>query len=251
MRFAGLLCAVWLAVLPVPVRAETVSIFAAASLRGVLDDIANKFTQHSGHRLRLTYAGSSTLARQIAFGAPADVVILANADWMDWLETSGHVVPTSRQILARNRLVFIGGPSQTPITLHRTLDLAGLVGSGHLAMALVEAVPAGIYGKAALEHFTLWDQIAPRVAQTDNVRAALALVALGQASHGVVYETDALADDQVRILATFPPESHQPIVYPAALVAGRDTLAASAAITYLQSDAARAMFADHGFGAPQ
>ena len=230
-------------------RAGDVTVFAAASLGSVLDAIADGFGAETGHRPTIAVAGSSTIARQVAAGAPADIVFLASAAWTDWLIGEGVIDPASRVDLLGNTLVLIAhAPDGPPVTIDATLDLHALLGEdGRLAMALVEAVPAGQYGKAALSRLGLWDSVAPQVAQTDNVRAALALVALGEARYGIVYATDAAAEDRVTVKGTFPPDSHAPIVYPVAAVAGRKTPATAAFLGYLQGPEARAVFEREGF----
>lgn len=232
-----------------PAWADRITVFAAASMTGVLDEIAQGFMADSGHEVVLSYAGSSTLARQIEQGAPADVFISANSDWMDYLEGSGKIAADTRFDFSSNRLVLIAtGPEGPPVKLDRRDDLVQRLGAGRLAMALVEAVPAGIYGKTALEKLGLWDSVAPRVAQTDNVRAALALVAVGAAPLGVVYASDAQAEPRVHVVAIFPETSHPPILYPAAAVAGRDTDAVRAFLDHLQSGAAQDALRAHGLG---
>jgi molybdate transport system substrate-binding protein len=228
-------------------RAETVTVFAAASLTDVLAEIERGFEAATGHDLVVSLAGSSALARQIQRGAPADVFISANPGWMDVLEADGLLEPGSRADLVANALVLVAHGAAPPVEIGPDLDLAGLLGEGRLAMALVEAVPAGIYGKAALESLGLWSAVAPRVAQADNVRAALALVATGAAPYGIVYATDAAAEDAVTAIGTFPADSHPPIVYPVADLANRDTEAEAAFLAYLRGPEARAAFARQGF----
>ena len=228
--------------------AEDVTVFAAASLTGALDRVAAAWAAKTGHSAVMSYAGSSTLAQQIQQGAPADIFISASVDWMDAVAASGDLRGGTRRDILGNALVLIAhGPDAAPVTIDASLDLAGMLGDDRLAMAMVDAVPAGIYGKAALDHFGLWGGIADRVAQTDNVRAALALVALGEAPYGIVYATDANAAENVTIIATFPPESHPAIVYPLARLAGRDGTGVAALVAYLQGDAARAAFVRQGF----
>ncbi|WGW05778.1 molybdate ABC transporter substrate-binding protein [Tropicibacter oceani] len=234
--------------MPLTARAGEVTVFAASSLKTALDAIAPGFQQATGHGLTVSFAGSSVLARQIEAGAPADVFISASADWMDHLAAQGLIDAGSRRNLLGNSLVLIGQPQDAPLT--DWADLPVRLGQGRLAMALVQAVPAGIYGKAALDSLGLWDQLAPQVAQADNVRAALALVALGEAPLGVVYATDAQAEPQVSVLATFPAGSHPPIVYPAARIQGSGA-AAQDLLDYLNSAPARAVFADQGFALPE
>lgn len=233
---------------PAQAFAQTVTVFAAASLTTALTEIETGFEAATGHDLVLSLAGSSALAQQIRQGAPADIFISASTDWMDLIAAEGLIEPGGRFDLLGNTLVLIAhGRAAAPVEIGPGFDLAARLGDGRLAMALVDAVPAGIYGKAALEHFGLWDGVADRVAQTDNVRAALALVALGEAPYGIVYATDANAADNVTIIATFPPESHPAIVYPLADLVGRDTPAEAAFIAYLRGDEARAAFARQGF----
>ena len=233
---------------PGTARADDLVVFAAASLKNALDDIAAAYTEATGTTLAISYAGSSALARQIEGGAPADVFISANVDWMDALQDEGLIKPESRRDLLRNALVLIAsGKDAAGVPLGPTLDLAALLDGGRLAMALVDAVPAGIYGKAALTSLGLWDSVAPAVAQADNVRAALALVARGEAPYGIVYATDAVADDNVTVVATFPEDSHAPIIYPAALIAGTENDAAPEFLDFLSSDTARPLFERQGF----
>ncbi|WP_425098183.1 molybdate ABC transporter substrate-binding protein [Tropicibacter sp. S64] len=223
-------------------RADTVTVFAAASLKTALDEIAPLFEAESGHRLALSLAGSSALARQIEHGAPADVFISANVGWMDHLGALGLLEPGTRRDLLGNTLVLVGqgAPLEDWATLPDRLD------GGRLAMALVDAVPAGIYGKEALISLGLWPQLETRVAQVDNVRAALALVALGEAPLGIVYATDAAAEPGVSVLAEFPSGSHAPILYPMAQIAGSGE-AAGDFLWFLRGEAARAVFEAQGF----
>ncbi|WP_089276536.1 molybdate ABC transporter substrate-binding protein [Antarctobacter heliothermus] len=234
--------AVFLALLARPVVAEPVTVFAAASLKTALDDVAAGYDGE----VTLSYAGSSMLARQVQQGAPADVVFLANTDWMDVLEADGLIASGTRVDLLGNRLVLAGPAGAAPVEIGPQLDLGAMLGDGRLAMALVQAVPAGIYGKAALESLGLWAAVEHRVAQVDNVRAALALVSLGQVPLGVVYATDALADPHVDALGVFPQSSHPPIRYPVAAVAGRED-AGAAFLAFLTGPEARTIFAAHGF----
>ncbi len=226
--------------------ARDVVVFAAASLKNVLDDALALYEVETGSTVAVSYAGSSALARQIEQGAPADIFVSANVEWMDFLEDQDLVDPETRRVLAGNRLVVIGPEDHS---LEWTLESfqSALGPQGRLAMALVNAVPAGIYGKAALNTLGLWSDLAPSVVQTDNVRAALRLVALGEAELGVVYATDALLDTSVHVLATFNPELHAPVRYPAALVTDSQHPDAAAVLDFLETPAAQAIFAAHGF----
>ena len=227
---------------------ERITIFAAASLGKALGEITEEFERATGIKADLSLAGSSLLARQLQYGAPADVFISANSAWMDWAEENELIVPQSRVDLLSNRLVLIA-----PVDAVETLDLsdkAGLLAvlsDGPLAMALIDAVPAGIYGKAALQTLDLWDDFSAHIAQTDNVQSALTLVAQGAAPLGIVYETDAKASAQVQILDHLPRESHPPIIYPAAATTTGQQQASLAFLSFLQGEIAQAIFVGQGF----
>lgn len=237
-----LLCAVLAA--PAPVRADDVLVFAAASLAGPLDAIAANFEAETGHTVTLSYGASSALARQVAAGAPADVVVLANEAWMDHLADQGVLMIGTRHILLSNRLVLIGRATEAEDI---TLQDFHPGPNDRLALALTEAVPAGIYARAALENLGQWDTLRPNIVEADNVRAALQLVALGAARYGIVYATDAGVEPRVRILAEIPEGLHPPIRYPVAVTAGGGDAAARFAGS-LASLYARNAFTDAGFG---
>jgi molybdate transport system substrate-binding protein len=242
---AAIVC---LAAAPATVAAEEITVFAAASMTNALSEIEAGFEAETGHDLVVSLAGSSALARQIQQGAPADIFISASSDWMDTIEADGLIEDGSRFDLVGNSIVLVAfGTEAGPVEIGPDLDLAGLLGDGRLAMALVDAVPAGVYGKAALESLGLWDGVEARVAQADNVRAALAFVATGEAPYGIVYATDAAAEDNVRIIGTFPADTHTPIVYPAADLANRDVPAEAEFLDYLRGPEARAAFERQGF----
>lgn len=214
-----------------------------------MEDIRVRWRGDTGTDLTVVLAGSSALARQIENGAPADVYISANAGWMDHLEKNGRIVPDSRSDLLRNRIVLIvPKASKVDIRIEPGFDLAAALGDGYLAMANTEAVPAGIYGKAALEALRAWPSVAGRIAQAADVRAALRLVSLGEAPFGIVYRTDANADSGVRVIGTFPPDSHPAIIYPAALTnRGAGNAHAEAFLAFLRSASARQAFERQGF----
>ncbi len=201
-------------------QAEDVTVFAAASLKNALDEIATQWQAKTGNTVVISYAGSAQLAKQIQQGAPADIFISASTDWMDVLGDENLIIPNSSVTLLGNELVVIAyDPTAGSVDLSPDLDITPQLGSdGKLAMALVDSVPAGIYGKQALTSLGLWEVFEPRVVQVDNVRAALLLVSTGEATMGIVYASDARAEDGVKVVATFPPESHDPIIYPAALI---------------------------------
>lgn len=242
--------AAWLVLvlaMAVPAAAERLTVFAAASLKTALDEVSTGYAAQGGDKVTLSYAGSSVLARQIAQGAPADVFISANPQWMDWLDGEGRIEAGTRADILGNRLVLVGPTDAPPLAVAPGMGLAESLGDGRLAMALVDAVPAGMYGKAALQSLGEWAAVADKVAQADNVRAALMLVALGEAAMGVVYATDAAAEDRVAVLGMFPADSHPPIIYPAAAIRGRASPDARAFLTYLRGAEAGAIFEHHGF----
>ena len=238
MRFLATFLFVACAVASSP-RAQPppVTVFAAASLRGALDAVA---VTYDGDVV-LSYGGSGTMARQVAAGAPADAVILAHGEWMDWLAANADLHTGSRRDVASNQLVLIG-PTDGPAEGSEVLPLLGT--DGRLAMGQRDAVPAGIYAREWLQNTGQWDAVVGRLAETDNVRAALALVAAGQAPVGVVYASDALADGGVRILSRISTGTHSPITYPAAALSP----AGQAFLDYISTPASQAIFASHGFG---
>ena len=236
------------ATLAAPLRAEEVVVFAAASLKTALDEVAAQFEASTGHSVTISYAGSNQLAKQIIEGAPADIFLSAAVNWMDAVDQAGLVVPGQRRDLLGNDLVLIAhGTDASPVEIGPELDLAALLGGGMLSMAMVDAVPAGQYGKQSLEALGLWAVAEPLVAQSENVRAALALVATGEAPYGIVYASDAVAGDNVTVVGQFPETSHAPITYPAALLTGAADAADRAFFDALSADAADAKFDAQGF----
>lgn len=226
------------------------TVFAAASLKESMDEAALAFQHETGQAVRVSYAGSSALARQIEQGAPADVFVSADLEWMDELQSKGLVDAATRSELLGNTLVLVAprDSAAAPIDLAKGNDLRPLLGKrGRIALALVDRVPAGKYAKAAFTSLDMWDGLAPRTAQVENVRAALLLVARGETPLGVVYGSDALAEPRVKVLATFPEDSHPPIVYPAAKVEASAHPRAAAFVRWLQAPAASAIFRSHGF----
>ncbi|NVK46339.1 MAG: molybdate ABC transporter substrate-binding protein [Rhodobacteraceae bacterium] len=232
-------------VAPATLYADPITVFAATSMTNALGEIETAFEAETGHDLAISYAGSSALARQIQQGAPADIFISANPGWMDVLDEDGLLAEGTRRDVVTNAIVLIAHGDAGAMEIE---TLPEALGDDRLAMALVDAVPAGLYGKAALTHLGLWGTLAPQVAQADNVRAALALVALGEAPYGIVYATDAVAEERVSVVATFPTDSHPPIVYPMAMIAGHNTEAAAEFMRYLGGETAREAFAAQGFG---
>lgn len=228
---------------------EKIVVFAAASLKNALEEISAIWSRKTGHVAAISLASSSKLARQVQQGAPADIFISANIKWMDVLQKGRLIDVATRRDILRNRLVLIAhGKKARPVTIGKGFDLLGLLQGGKLAMAMVDSVPAGIYGKAALTKLNIWSRVSPSVAQTDNVRAALALVARGEAPFGIVYATDAAASDNVTVVGTFPSETHPPIIYPAARIAeSKSKATAKSFLDFLDSPAARAIFERNGF----
>ena len=224
----------------------TVTVFAAASLTNAMKEVANAYKAKSGVAVTLSFDASSTLARQIDQGAGADVFMSADTDWMDFLQKNGRIADGTRKNLLGNELVLVAGrdaKSAPKIVPH--FDLAGALGDGKLAMADPASVPAGKYGKAALTALGVWDQVAPKVVQAENVRVALEYVARGEAPFGIVYATDAKVAP-VKVVGVFPENSHAPIVYPVALTktaspAARDFQA------FLSGQEARTIFEKAGF----
>ena len=255
MRFAtcriGTLLLIVLAAVPLlsgPARASDVTMFAAASLKNALDDAVTRYQAKTGRKVVVSYAASSALAKQIEAGAPADIFFSADLDWMDELQNKNLIDVASRQTLLGNTLILIA-PKDSTVTLpmEKNLPLLKALGpEGKLAMANVDSAPAGRYGKAALICFGVWDGVAPRVAQADNVRAALSFVAKGEAPLGIVYGTDAKAEPAVRVVGTFPEESHPKILYPVALLA-RARPEARDFLQFLLSPEAAPAFEAQGF----
>lgn len=227
--------------------AKDVVVFAAASLKNALDEAAAAWTQETGKKVVVSYAGSNALAKQIEAGAPADLFISADLDWMDVLASKGLIRPETRVDLLGNALVVVAPRGEAePLDLGKAGDLPTRLGTGRLAMGHVEAVPAGKYGKAALEKLGLWSGVKDKIAQSENVRAALLLVARGEAPLGIVYRSDAASDPNVVIVATFPKDGHPPIVYPAALTKESHHPDAAAFLTFLRSAKAAPFFIKQG-----
>lgn len=234
---------------PSAAKAADVVVFAAASLKNVLDDINGDIQKATGKHAEISYAASSTLAKQIENAAPADVFISADLKWMDYLDDKKLIVDSTRINLLGNALVLIAPKNSTAaVTIASNFPLASLLGAdGKLAMADPAAVPAGIYGKAALTKLGVWDSVSGRVAAAENVRAALALVSRGEAPFGIVYKTDAAVDPNVKVVATFPADSVPPIIYPMALTTSSKNPDAKAFAVYLRGPEARVAFEKGGF----
>jgi len=251
VRFASMLLCLALTGLPQLARADdAVIVFAAASLKSALDEAAVAFREAEGAELRISYGGSLALARQVIAGAPADIFASADEESMDEAAKGGAIRQQSRFDLLGNRLVVIAQRQSSIDALAFSPDaFTQAIGAGRLVTGEVNSVPVGRYASAALQNLGLWSVVEPRLAMTDNVRAALAFVARGEAPLGIVYATDAAADASVKIVATFPDDSHPPILYPFALTASSHNGAADKFLSWLKSPSGRAIFERQGFRA--
>ncbi|HVT33111.1 MAG TPA: molybdate ABC transporter substrate-binding protein [Rhodanobacteraceae bacterium] len=238
--------------LPLRASADDLLVFAAASLKPALDEIIALPEAAAIGEIKPSYAASSQLARQIEAGAPAALFISADEDWMDAAASQRKIVVPTRTDLLGNALVLIAPKdSKTALRIAPGFDLADALGKdGRLALGEPNSVPAGKYAKASLMALGAWDLVAHRIVAAENVRAALNFVARGEAPLGVVYRSDAMSEPAVRVVDTFPPSSHAPIVYPAAVVSGHDTPAARKLLDLLRAPATAAIFRRHGFDAP-
>ncbi len=230
------------------VRAEhPVTVFAAASLSDVLEAVGHAYEAQGGGQVVFSFASSSALARQIEASGGADIFISADRDWMDELGKRGLLAPGTRRNLAGNRLVLVAPVgSNVAVKVAQHFDLPAALHGGRLALADPDSVPAGKYARAALTALGVWESVVPHLAPAENVRAALAYVARGEAPLGIVYATDAKAEPRVKIVATFPDGTHPPIVYPAALLSGAQPQA-KAFLAFLTGAKARAILARAGF----
>jgi molybdate transport system substrate-binding protein len=231
-------------------QTKNVLVFAASSLQTALDELAGPVERATGITIRMSYAASSALARQIENGAPAEIFISADLDWMDYLAARKLIRPDSRGNLVGNRLVLIGTRgTKVALTIDKGFGLAAALGRDRLALANPDVVPAGKYARAALTSLGVWDSVAGRIAAAENVRGALALVSRGESLLGIVYRTDALVDSGVAVIDTFPESSHPPIIYPVALLPPASAEAARV-LAFLKTPAALAVFQRHGFTEP-
>jgi molybdate transport system substrate-binding protein len=247
-RFFGVVLSLALLFGSVAAHAAEVTVLAAASLADALGQIDADYEKATGHKVKAAFGGSSALAKQLEKGAPADLFISADVPWMDYVAKENLIDTGSRTNLLGNHLVLVGPASSTEtVTIDQNYDLAGALNGGKLSVADTSAVPAGKYAKASLEKLGQWSKVEGSLAQAENVRAALALVERGEAPLGIVYQTDALVA-KVKVIGTFPDDSHPPIIYPVALtVQGAKSDAAKAYLDYLKSGAAKAVFEKAGF----
>jgi molybdate transport system substrate-binding protein len=233
---------------PAAAQNGDVVVFAAASLKTALDEIVTKWQSEQNRAPKISYGASSALAKQIEQGAPADLFISADVDWMDYVDQRKLIQSSTRFDLLGNRIALVAGKnSDVTLDIAPGFDLAGALGTGRLAMANVNAVPAGKYGKAALEKLGVWSSVSGKIAQAVDVRAALVLVSRGEAPLGIVYQTDAAVEPGVKVIGLFPADSHPPIIYPAALLATSKSGDAKRFFDYLGSDDAKSLFEKQGF----
>ncbi len=231
-----------------PAAGRPVLVFAAASLQPALTAIAAAWQAETGKRAAMSFAASSALARQIEQGAPADLFLSADIDWMDWAQARNLVRSGTRRNLLGNTLVLIAAPDNADgLAIAPGFPLARAIGASRLATGDPQSVPVGRYARQALVSLGVWDEVAPRIAGVENVRAALALVARGEARYGIVYASDARSEPRVKVAGVFPASSHPPIIYPAALTAASDHPDAAAFLAYLTSPAATRIFEAEGF----
>ena len=228
---------------------ETITVFAAASLKNALDDVDAAFAKATGTKMRASYEASSALARQIEQGAPADVFISADLRWMDYAAEHKLIKPDTRVNLLGTRLVLIAPKDSRldHVPIAQGFDIAKLAGDGRIAVADVKAVPAGLYAKAALTKLGAWTAAEPKLAQAENVRATLAFVARGETPLGIVYETDARIEPKVKIVGVFPDGSYPPVTYPVAATASTTKAGVSKYLDFLRSKQARDIFEKYGF----
>ncbi len=249
MRLLPAILATWMILLTFPVTAaDRLTVFAAASLGEVMTRIGEAYARQHGTALRFSFAASSTLARQVEAGAPADIIVSANADWMQYLQARSAIVSDSRIILARNALALVGHRDRFPAPLPLARAIADLAAGERMAIGDPAHVPAGIYARQALTGLHLWADMRPRMVYAADVRAALALVARGEAALALTYVTDArIAADDVTLMEVLPDHLHDAITYPAAIVAGRDSLESRRFMAFLDSADVAAILRGAGF----
>lgn len=236
------------AVTPGTAEDKPVIVFAAASLKSALDAVAEAWRTNSGKTATLVYASSGVLAKQIEQGAPADIFISADLKWMDYLEKAKLIRAETRRKLLGNKLVLVEpSDADAKLEIAKGFDLAGAAGDGKIAVCTLDSCPGGIYAKEALTSLGVFASVEPKLAQADNIRNALNLVARGEAKFGIVYATDAKAEPKVKQVGTFPDSSHSPIVYPMALVEASANPDAPFFLSYLKSQAATKIFIGQGF----
>jgi molybdate transport system substrate-binding protein len=250
-RIAIIVAVIVAGIIGLPVQrahAEDLMVFAAMTLQGALDDAAGAYQHQSGNNVIVSYGPSAALVKQIDNGAPADIFISADSDWMDAAQARGLIHDSTRVDLLSSQLVLIAPRnSSVSAAIKAGFPIEQMLGNGRLVMCDPMMMPAGRYGRAALQNLGVWQAVQDRVANADNVRAALAFVSRGEAPLGVVFDTDAALDKGVKIVGVFPAESHPPIVYPAAVIASSDNPAAEEFLAFLRSAAAKSIFERNGY----
>jgi len=248
-RLIGAIFGLSLAVSATAARAEDVFVFAAASLTNALNEIGDSFAARTGHGFKASYAASSALAKQVEQGAPAQVFASADLLWMDHLAGKKLINPDSRINLLGNTLVLVAPADSklAKVELGSKTDIAALAGDGRIATGNPDSVPVGIYFKQAMERAGQWASVEPKLARADSVRSALAFVERGEVPLGVVYATDAMVSKKVKVVGVFPDSMHDTIVYPFALIAGKETAGARAFLDFVRSPEAKGVFAKSGF----
>ncbi|MBC7953984.1 MAG: molybdate ABC transporter substrate-binding protein [Rhodospirillaceae bacterium] len=248
-RFLGAAAGLAMGLSAMTAHAEDVLVFAAASLTNALNEIGEQFTTKTGHTLKASYAASSALAKQVEQGAPAQVFASADLKWMDYLASQKLINPDTRFNLLGNTLVLVA-PLESKldkVELSPKTNIAALAGDGRIATGNPDSVPVGLYFKQAMERAGQWQAVAPKIAAADSVRAALAFVERGEVPLGVVYATDAAVTKKVKVVGVFPDAMHDPIVYPFALITGKETPGAKALLEFIRTNQAKGVFAKYGF----
>ena len=248
-RFLGAVTGLAIGLSTAAVQAEEVVVFAAASLTNALNDIGESFAAKTGNTVKPSYAASSALAKQVEQGAPAQVFASADLQWMEYLTGKKLINPDTRFNLLGNTLVLVApaGSKIEKTELDAKTDIAKLAGGGRIATGNPDSVPVGIYFKQAMERAGQWAAVDAKLARADSVRSALAFVERGEATLGVVYATDAAVSKKVKVVGVFPDTMHDPIVYPFALIAGKETPAAKAFLDFVRTNESKGVFARYGF----
>lgn len=248
LRIARLLLLITTLVASSAATAENITVFAAASMKNALEELGRDFEEETRHKVVFSFGGSAALARQIEHAAPADIFISANAKWMTYLVDKGAISPENLIPLASNQLVVVArSDAPSPSILSSGSELVSTVSADLIATGILGVVPAGIYAKEALTSLGIWDKLGEQLVETDNVRAALNLVSLGETPYGIVYASDAISSPNTPVIFEFPPETHSPISYPAAMVSSQPNAATYAFFQFLSTPSAKYVFRQHGF----
>jgi molybdate transport system substrate-binding protein len=248
LAIGAIAAAVLVTMVPAHAQTQDILVFGAASLKNALDDANARYQRKTGGKIVVSYGASSTLAKQLENGAPADIFISADLDWMDYVAQRKLIKPETRSNFLGNKLVLIApADGKVTLTIGPNFPLAQALGSGRLAMADPASVPAGKYGKASLEALGVWTSVSDKIAPAQDVRTALTYVSRGEAPLGIVYQTDAVADKGVRIVSAFPESTHPRIIYPMAVTAASNHPGVGAYTSFLKSSEATSAFENQGF----